>query len=105
MDVLSAAVADEIRRTVSTVVIAELPQMLRDAVGETVLALKADALGQSTSTSGKPSKAKSVTVRKTATTKKAMAKKNRAKKAGTKKVAAKKSTSKKAPTEKTAPST
>ena len=100
MDVLSAAVADEIRRTVSKVMIAELPQMLRDAVGETVLALKADALGQSTSISGNPSTSKSVTARKTAATKKAMAKKTRAKKAGTRKLAAKK-----APAKKTALST
>ena len=85
MDVLSAAVADEVRRTVSAVMIAELPQMVRDAVGEAIRALPADARGQSTPTTGNPSTAKSVTTRKTAAIKKAVAKKTRTKKAGTKK--------------------
>ena len=105
MDVLSATVADEVRRTVSAVMIAELPQMVRDAVGEAIRALPADVGGQSTPTTGNPSKAKSVTTRKTGATKKAVAKKTRTKKAGTKKLTLKKSTSKKAPTKKTAPST
>jgi len=110
MDVLSAAVADEVRRTVSAVMIAELPQMVRDAVGEAIRALPADVRGQSTPTTGNPSTAKSVTARKTAAIKKAVAKKAVAKKtgtkkAGTKKPAAKKATSKKASAKKTAPST
>jgi len=100
MDVLSAAVADEVRRTVSAVMIAELPQMVRDAVGEAIRALPADVRGQSTPTTGNPSTAKRVTARKTAAIKKAVAKK-----AGTKKPAAKKATSKKASAKKTAPST
>ena len=110
MDVLSAAVADEVRRTVSAVMIAELPQMVRDAVGEAIRALPADVRGQSTPTAGNPSTAKSVTARKTAAikkavAKKAVAKKTRTKKAGTKKPVAKKATSKKASAKKTAPST
>lgn len=105
MDVLSAAVADEVRRTVSAVMIAELPQMVRDAVGEAIRALPANARGQSTPTTGNPSTAKSVTARKTAAIKKAVAKKTGTKKAGTKKPAAKKATSKKASAKKTAPST
>ena len=110
MDVLSAAVADEVRRTVSAVMIAELPQMVRDAVGEAIRALPADVRGQSTPTAGKPSTAKRVAARKTAAIKKAVAKKAVAKKtgtkkAGTKKPAAKKATSKKASAKKTAPST
>jgi len=110
MDVLSAAVADEVRRTVSAVMIAELPQMVRDAVGEAIRALPADVRGQSTPTTGNPSTAKRVTARKTAAikkavAKKAVAKKTRTKKAGTKKPAAKKATSKKASAKKTAPST
>ena len=110
MDVLSAAVADEVRRTVSAVMIAELPQMVRDAVGEAIRALPADARGQSTPTTGNPSTAKSVTARKTAVIKKAVAKKAVAKKTGTKKAGtkkpnAKKATSKKASAKKTAPST
>jgi len=110
IDVLSAAVADEVRRTVSAVMIAELPQMVRDAVGEAIRALPADVRGQSTPTTGNPSTAKSVAARKTAAIKKAVAKKAVAKKtgtkkAGTKKPAAKKATSKKASAKKTAPST
>ena len=105
MDVLSAAVADEVRRTVSAVMIAELPQMVRDAVGEAIRALPADVRGQSTPTAGNPSTAKRVAARKTAAIKKAVAKKTSTKKAGTKKPAAKKATSKKASAKKTAPST
>ena len=105
MDVLSAAVADEVRRTVSAVMIAELPQMVRDAVGEAIRALPADVRGQSTPTAGNPSTAKRVAARKTAAIKKAVAKKTGTKKAGTKKPAAKKATNKKASAKKTAPST
>ena len=94
-DVLSANVADEVCRTVSAMMIAELPQMIRDAVGEAIRALPADARGQSTPVTGDSSPAKSVTKRKTATTKKALAKKALAKKTGTKKPIAKKATGKK----------
>ena len=110
MDLISAAVADEVRRTVSAVMIAELPKIVRDAVGEAIRTLPADARGQSTPTIGNPSVAKSVTPHKTATikkagTEKAIAKKTGAKKAGSKKPTVKKATSKKASAKKTAPST
>ncbi|MEK9710714.1 MAG: hypothetical protein VW456_10790, partial [Alphaproteobacteria bacterium] len=105
MNALSATVADEVRRTVSAVMIAELPQMVRDAVGEAIRALPADVRGQSTPTTGNPSTAKRVAARKTAAIKKAVAKKTGTKKAATKKPAAKKATSKKASVKKTAPST
>ena len=55
MDVLSATVADEVRRTVSAVMAAEIPKMVREAVGEAFRALPADARVQSASTTGNPS--------------------------------------------------
>ena len=97
MAVLSATVADEVRRTVSAVMIAELPQMVRDAVSEAIRSFPADARGQSTPTTVNPSTAKSVTTRKTATAKKTVAKKARTKKAGSKKRPQKKATDKTAP--------
>ena len=97
MALLSATVADEVRRTVSAVMIAESPQMVRDAVSEAIRSLPADAHGQSTPTTVNPSTAKSVTTRKTATTKKTVAKKARTKKAGSKKRPQKKATDKTAP--------
>ena len=105
IDVLSAAVADEVRRTVSEVMIAELPQMIRDAVGEAIHALSADVRGQSTPTTGNPSTAKRVTARKTAAIKKAVAKKTGTKKTVKKKPTTKRATSKKASAKKTMPST
>ena len=95
MDVLSATVADEVRRTVSAVMAAEIPKMVREAVGEAFRALPADARVQSASTTGNPSRAKSVDARKTANTKKALAKK-----AGTKKSTSKKATNKTVPKKK-----
>ena len=97
MDVLSAAVADEVRRTVSAVMIAELPQMVRDAVSEALRSLPADSLGQLTPTTVNPSTAKSMTTAKTTATKKAVAKKARTKKAGSKKRPNKKAAGKTAP--------
>ena len=83
MDVLSATVADEVRRTVSAVMAAEIPKMVREAVGEAFRALPADARVQSASTTSNPSRTKSVDTRKTATAKKLW------EKAGTKKSAPK----------------
>ena len=97
MNVLSATVADEVRRTVSAVMIAELPQMVREAVIEAIHSLPADALGQSTPTAVNPSTPKSMTTRKTAATKKAIPKKVRTKKAGSKKRPEKKATGKAGP--------
>ena len=99
MDILSATVADEVRRTVSAMLIAELPQMVRNAVDEAIRASPADALSQSTPVTSNPSTAKSVTKRKTTTNKKVLAKK-----AGTKKRVTKKGSGKKAAGKKTAPS-
>lgn len=105
MDVLSAAVADEVRRTVSAVMIAELPQMVRDAIGEAIRALPADVRGQSTPTTGNPSTAKRDKAHKTAAIKKAVAKKTGTKKTVKKKPTTKRATSKKASAKKTMPST
>ena len=70
VDVLSATVADEVRRTVSAVMIAELPQMVHDAVSAAVRSLPADASGQSTPNTINPSPVISVSTRKAAATKK-----------------------------------
>ena len=89
MDVFSATVADEVRRTVSAVMIAELPHLVREAVGEEIRALPANALGQSKPVIDNPSAAKTVSARKSAATKK-----SGGKKVGTKKIVAKKASGK-----------
>lgn len=103
MDALSAAVADKVRRTISEVIMAELPQMVRSAVGETIRALPAVAHSQSKSNNGNSPTAKSVTPRKTSAASKAAqtgTKKAGAKKATTKKTIEKKATHKKLSTKK-----
>ena len=97
MNALSATVADEVRRTVSAVITAELPKMVRDAVGEAIRTLPADARHQPAPTTGIRSAAKKGTARKTAAIKKAVAKKAGTKKAGVKKPAAKKAAGKTTP--------
>ena len=97
MDALSATVADEVRRAVSAVITAELPKMVRDAVGEAIRTLPADARHQPAPTTGIRSAAKKGTARKTAAIKKAVAKKAGTKKAGAKKPAAKKAAGKTTP--------
>ena len=97
MGVLSATIADEVRCAVSAVMIAELPQMVRDAVSQAIRSLPADARGQSTPTTVNPSATKSVATRKTAAPKKPVAKKARTRKAGTKKRTDKKATGKTTP--------
>jgi len=92
MDALSATVADEVRRTVSAVMTAELPQMVRDAVSEAIRTLPADTSHQTKPAPGKTSPAKAGTKRKTSAIKKAV----------TKKVASKKPVAKKATVKKTA---
>ena len=112
MNALSATVADEVRRSVSAVIIAELPQMVRDAVGEAIRALPVDSGGHFTLTNVNPSTAKEVTPRQTvaisktakARTKKAKAKKAIDKKTPNKKASAKKGKSKKGAAKKTATS-
>ena len=54
MEALSTTVADEVRRTVSAVMIAELPELVRNAVGEEIRALPVNALGQSKPTCRQP---------------------------------------------------
>ena len=80
IDALSATVANEVRRTVSAVMIAELPHLVRDAVGKEIRALPANALSQSKPVIGNPSAAKTVAARKTTATKKSKGKKARNKK-------------------------
>ena len=97
MDALSATVANEVRRTVSAVMTAELPQMVRDAVSEAIRTLPADTSHQPKPAPVKTSPAKAGTKRKTsaikkAVTKKATSKKQVAKKATVKKTALKKAT-------------
>ena len=89
MEALSATVADEVRRTVSAVMIAELPELVRNAVGEEIRALPVNALGQSKPTVDNPSAAETVTTRKTTATKKSGAKKVRSKKTAAKKASGK----------------
>jgi len=96
MDALSATVADEVRRTVSAVMTAELPQMVRDAVSEAIRTLPADTSHQTKPAPGKTSPAKAGTKRKTSAIKKAVTKKAASKKPVAKKATVKKTASKKA---------
>lgn len=96
MDALSATVADEVRRTVSAVMTAELPQMVRDAVSEAIRTLPADTSHQTKPAPGKTSPAKAGTKRKTSAIKKAVTKKVASKKPVAKKATVKKTASKKA---------
>ena len=89
MEALSATVADQVRRTVSAVMIAELPSLVRNAVGEEIRALPPNALGQSKPIIDNPSAAETVSARKTAATRK-----SGAKKVGSKKTVAKKASGK-----------
>ena len=96
MDALSATVADEVRRTVSAVMTAELPQMVRDAVSEAIRTLPADTSHQPKPAPGKTSPAKAGTKRKTNAMKKAVTKKAANKKPVAKKATVKKTASEKA---------
>ena len=85
MDALSATVADEVRRTVSAVMTAELPQMVRDAVSEAIRTLPVDTSHQPKPAGRKTSPAKAGTKRKTSAIKKAVTKKATSKKTASKK--------------------
>jgi len=85
MGALSAAVADEVRRTVSAVMTAELPQMVRDAVSEAIRTLPVDTSHQPKPAGRKTSPAKAGTKRKTSAIKKAVTKKATSKKTASKK--------------------
>jgi hypothetical protein len=89
MEALSATVADEVRRTVSAVMIAELPELVRNAVGEEIRALPVNALGQSKPTVDNSSATETGPTRKTAATKKSGVKKVRSKKTMAKKASGK----------------
>lgn len=96
MDALSATVANEVRRTVSAVMTAELPQMVRDAVSEAIRTLPADSSHQPKPAPGKTSPAKAGTRRKTSAIKKSVTKKAISKKPVAKKTTVKKTAPKKA---------
>ena len=88
MGVLSATIADEVRQTVSSVMIAELPKMVHNAVREAVRALPTASFSQSKSVTNKQVTTKNATPR-TTTVKKKAAKKVAAKKTPAKKVSKK----------------
>ena len=98
MNVLSATIADEVRHSVSEMIAAEMPQMVRQAVVEAIREMPTAAPGQPTPKAAKKTRAKPGTAKKTPAKKtpanKTTAKKTAAiKKAVTKKVTAKKSAS------------
>jgi hypothetical protein len=87
MAVLSATIADEVRHSVSAMIAAEMPQMVRQAVVEAIREMPTAAPGQPTPKAAKKTRAKPGMATKTAATK------TTAKKAVTKKAAAKKAAS------------
>lgn len=87
MAVLSATIADEVRHSVSAMITAEMPQMVRQAVVEAILEMPTAAPGQPTPKAAKKTRAKKTRAKKTT------AKKTTDKKAVTKKAAAKKAVS------------
>lgn len=85
MAVLSATIADEVRHSVSAMIAAEMPQMVRQAVVEAIREMPTAAPGQpkpkaARKTRAKPSSANKTTAKET-TGKKAVTKKTTAKKA------------------------
>ena len=87
MAVLSATIADEVRHSVSAMIAAEMPQMLRQAVVEAIREMPTATPGQPTPKATKKTRAKPGTAKKTTGTK------TTGKKAVTKKAAAKKAAS------------
>ena len=85
MAVLSATIADEVRHSVSAMITAEMPQMVRQAVVEAIREMPTAAPGQPRPKATKKTRAKPGTAKKTtgkkAVTKKAVTKKAAAKKA------------------------
>ena len=92
MAVLSATIADEVRHSVSAMIAAEMPQMVRQAVVEAIREMPTAAPGQPTPKAAKKMRAKPGTAKKTAA-KKTPAKNTTGKKAVTKKATAKKAAS------------
>ena len=80
MAVLSATIADEVRHSVSAMIAAEIPQMVRQAVVEAIREMPTAAPSQPTPKAAKKTRAKPGTAKKT-TAKKTVTKKATAKKA------------------------
>ena len=89
MAVLSATIADEVRHSVSAMIAAEIPQMVRQAVVEAIREMPTAAPSQPTPKAAKKTRAKPGTAKKTPA-KKTTSKETTGKKAVTKKAAAKK---------------
>ena len=92
MAVLSATIADEVRHSVSAMIAAEMPQMVRQAVVEAIREMPTAASGQPKPKAEKKTRAKPGTAKKTTATK-TTGKETTGKKAVTKKAAAKKAAS------------
>ena len=92
MAVLSATIADEVRQSVSAMIAAEMPQMVRQAVVEAIREMPAAAPGQPTPKAARKTRAEPSSANKTPA-KKPPAKETTGKKAVTKKAAAKKAAS------------
>ena len=93
MAVLSATIADEVRHSVSEMIAAEMPQMIRQAVVEAIREMPTAAPGQPTPKAAKKTRAKPGTAKKTPANKTTAKKTAAIKKAVTKKATAKKSAS------------
>ena len=92
MAVLSATIADEVRHSVSAMIAAEMPQMVRQAVVEAIREMPTAAPGQPTPKAARKTRAKPSSANKTTATK-TTAKETTGKKAVTKKATAKKAAS------------
>jgi len=92
MAVLSATIADEVRHSVSAMIAAEMPQMVRQAVVEAIREMPTAAPGQPTPKAARKTRAKPSSANKTPA-KKPPAKETTGKKAVTKKATAKKAAS------------
>ena len=90
MAVLSATIADEVRHSVSEMIAAEMPQMIRQAVVEAIREMPTAAPGQPAPKAAKKTRAKSGTAKKTTAKKTAAIKKAVTKEAATKKAVVKK---------------
>lgn len=84
---LSAAIADEVRHSVSVMIAAEMPQMLRQAVVDAIREMPTAAPGQPQPKAARKTRAKPSTVKKTPTKKNLAVKKAVTKKATAKKAA------------------
>jgi hypothetical protein len=81
MAVLSATIADDVRHSVSMMIAAEMPQMVRQAVVEAIREMPTAAPDQPQPKAAKKTRAKPGTAKKTAAIRKAVTKKATAKKA------------------------